>query len=205
MGKSRPRRHPHALVQGGFSLVEGLISALLLLVSTVAILGVFNYSLQSLRRSSNRDDLSAAISADVAAIELMNDNYACDITTGLCNSINSEQAGPTKYTYAPGSADSGWLTFKQLCDTPTTSTTPGLSTALIAEINQTATIFASSNGQSLSIPRSAKPHPDNNKPDTLPNSSQAIYPRHQYLVEWIPPQGSKRLLLLTPTVANWCP
>lgn len=193
------------MLDGGFSIVEGLISALLLLASTVAIMGVFNYSLQSLRRSSDRDDISAAISTDVAAIERMNDHYACDINSGLCNTNDNQETAPTKYNYAPGRSDSGWPSFKQLCNTPTTPNTPGLSTALIAKINQTTSISATSSGQVLAIPRSAKPHPDNNKPDTLANGSQVIYPRHQYLVEWIPPQGAKRLLLLTPTVANWCP
>lgn len=199
-----PRLQQFCQPDAGFSLVEVVISALLLLVSTVAVMSVFDYSILSLRRSSDRDAIAAAISADVAAIERMNDRYSCSIATGACSDDESIPM-PTKYTYAPGRTAAGWLPFKQLCDTPTTQAGNGLATALIAKINQTSAITTSSNGRDLVIPRSAKPHPDNNKADPLPDGTTIVYPRHLYIVEWAPAQGPRRELVLTPTVANWCP
>ncbi len=205
MPPSTPPRLQQSLQHdAGFSIVEVVISSLLLLVSTVAIMSIFDYSILSLRRSSDRNAIAAAISADVAAIERMNDRYSCSTSTGECSADDTLPA-PTKYTYAPGQTADGWLTFKQLCETPTTQGSAGLATAMITKINQTTSISASSNGRSLTIPRSAKPHPDNNKADVLTVNTTVVYPRHLYIVEWIPPQGPRRELVLTPTVANWCP
>jgi type II secretory pathway pseudopilin PulG len=204
MPLTSPQRQDRSHSEAGFSIVEVVVSALLLLVSTVAILSVFDYSIFSLRRSSDRDAIAAAISADLASIERMNDRYSCSNSTGACSDDDSKP-NPTKYNYAPGRKDAGWLNFKQLCDTPTTTGSSGLSTALIEKINQTAAITVTTNGLPITISRSAKPHPDNNKADGLPNGTTIVYPRHLYIVEWLPPQGPKRELVLTPTVTNWCP
>jgi len=202
MPSSLIRIHKSAQIDAGFSLVEVVISALLLLASTVAIASIFDFSILSLRRSSERDAVAAAISADMAAIKLLNEHYTCDSESGSCNYDESQQIMPSKHNYAPGKSDAGWATFKQLCDTPTTSASTGISSALITNISQVSAISTPINGQVIPIPRSVKPHPDNNKPEPDTN---VIYPRHLYIVEWSLPQGSKRELVLTPTVANWCP
>ncbi len=202
MPSSLIRIHKSDQIDAGFSLVEVVISALLLLASTVAIASIFDFSILSLRRSSERDAVAAAISADMAAIELLNEYYTCDSGSGTCNYDESQQTMPSKHNYAPGKSDTGWATFKQLCDTPTTSASTGISSALITKLSQVSAISTPINGQVIPIPRSVKPHPDNNKPEPDTN---VIYPRHLYIVEWSPPQGSKRELVLTPTVANWCP
>jgi hypothetical protein len=205
MQTSTPLLDHHLRHDSGFSIVEAIVSALLLVLSTAAIISIFDYSLLSLRRSGDRDTIAAAISADIATIERMNDRYSCDIASGTCSEDENKPANPTKFDYAPGLTDSGWPRFKELCNSPTTQASPGLATALIDKINQTSSITTTSNGRAIAILRTARPHPDNNKADTLEGGMQVVYPRHLYIVEWIPEQGPKRELVLTPTVANWCP
>ena len=103
MDWSRLRRHSPNNNGGGFSLVEVIVSVVLLAVSTVAIMSVFNSSISTMRSSTELDATAAAISADLAVIERMNDYYSCP--TGSCSVGNLSNAPPNKYEYAPSASD----------------------------------------------------------------------------------------------------
>jgi hypothetical protein len=183
----------------GFSIVEVTVSAAILTIATISVIGIFNSITYSLRQGSITDDIAAAISADAAEIESLNRNFTCK--TGVCE-LAVEQA-PTKFDYAPDSSNiDGTSLFKDIC----ISTDPAnnLLTNLLTQINQVSAITASNGLASVSIKRSARLHPDNFKPES---DTGKIYPKHLYIVEWSPPAGagSKRMLVLSPTVANWCP
>ncbi len=172
--------------EAGFSMVEAIVSAGLLTVSTVALIGVLNSSITSVKNINSRDEGFAAINADMANVQRMNDYYACIL--GSCSVADLGQPPPTKYTYAPSPSDAtAFTTFSNLCK----NIPSNLSQALLDRLGASTTITA--NGGSVAITRTATLHPGN-------GSNQ-----HLYIVEWIPPQGAKTQIVLAPTVSQWCP
>ncbi len=172
--------------EAGFSMVEAIVSAGLLTVSTVALMGVLNSTLTSVKNINSRDEGFVAINADMANVQRMNDYYTC--IAGNCSVSNLNQDPPTKYQYAPSPSDpTAFATFSNLCK----NTPSNLSQALVDTLGASTSITA--NGGSVDITRTATLHPGN-------GSNQ-----HLYIVEWIPPQGAKTQIVLAPTVSQWCP
>ena len=168
-------------------MVEAIVSAGLLTVSTVALMGVMNSSITSVKNLNSRDASFAAINADMAETQRLNDYYTC--AAGSCSVANLDDEPPDKYQYAPSPNQdlAAFSTFASLCK----NTPSKLSQALVNRLGDSTTITA--NGGSVAITRTARLHPDNGND------------RHLYIVEWIPPQGSKTQLILSPTVSQWCP
>lgn len=172
--------------EAGFSMVEAIVSAGLLAVSTVALMGALNSSIKSVKNINSRDEGFAAINADMANVQRMNDYYSC--IAGNCSVTNLNGDPPSKYEYAPASsAATAFTTFSNLCK----NIPSNLSQALLDRLGASTIITA--NGGSVAITRTATLHPGN-------GSNQ-----HLYIVEWIPPQGAKTQIVLAPTVSQWCP
>lgn len=186
MHPTRLHAKSHPAGAAGFSLVETIVSAGLLTVSTVALMSVLNSSITSVKNINSRDASFAAINADMAETQRLNDYYTC--VSGSCSVANLSSKPPDKYSYAPSPDDSAAFTaFAGLCkNTPT-----NLSQGLVDRLGASSTITA--NGDSVAIRRTARLHPDNGSN------------RHLYIVEWIPDQGAKTQLVLSPTVSQWCP
>ena len=167
--------------EAGFSLAEAIVSAGVLTVTSVALISVFTSSVESVKSINNRDAFTAAINADLAATQLLNDHYTC--LSGSCEVANLELPPPTKYQYAPDSNNSAaYPTFASLCkNTPT-----NLSQGLVNELGASTTITPN-------ITRTASLHPNNGSNG------------HLYIVEWSPPEGPKTQIILSPTVSQWCP
>lgn len=186
MHPARLHAKTHPANEAGFSIGEAIVSAGLLTVSTVAIMGVFNSSITSVNKINTRDASFAAINADMVQIQRINDYYTC--ATGSCSVADLGGTPPSKFEYAPRFEDSApFTTFAGLCK----NTPSNLSQALVDKLGASTTITA--NGGSVAITRTARLHPSNG-PD-----------RHLYIVEWIPPQGAKSQIILSPTVSRWCP
>lgn len=184
-----PPQHIHANASAhdaGFNLVELVVAAALMMATTIAIIGVFNTSIFSLRDSNSRDAMAAAISTDLSEIERLNDNYACP--SGDCS---VQSLAPTKYGYSPSTSDPGWANFEALCR----NTSENLTQNLVDAINQIPSPTAIAQGNNIVIQRTARLHPNNGSD------------RHLYIVEWTPPsqQGPPRQIVLSPSVAAWCP
>jgi len=182
MPSTRLNAKRHRTGEFGFSLAEAIISAGLLTVSSVALINVFTSSVESVKSINNRDAVSAAINADLAETQRLNDYYTC--LPGSCSIISLNQSPPDKYKYAPSpdDPDEAFEKFKLLCkNTPT-----NLSQSLVDELGANTTITPN-------ITRTAKLHPNNDS-----NS-------HLYIVEWSPPEGAKTQIILSPTVSQWCP
>ena len=171
----------HRAGEAGFSLAEAIVSAGVLTISSVALISVFTSSVESIKDINNRDTVSAAINADLAEIQRLNDYYTC--MSGSCEVANLELPPPTKYQYAPDSNNSAaYPTFASLCkNTPT-----NLSQGLVNELGASTTITPN-------ITRTASLHPNNGSNG------------HLYIVEWSPPEGPKTQIILSPTVSQWCP
>lgn len=187
----RPARLPwkiHRAAEAGFSLAEVVVSAGLLTVSSVALMSVLNSSISSVKSISSRDQIFAAVSADLARAEKLNDYFTC--FTGNCSVLDLDGPAPAKYQYAPSSNDQiNYNSFLTLCKNSPTN----LSTSLVATINQLPPITINNGGSPISINRTARLHPNNGSD------------RYFYIVEWSPPQGPKTQLILSPTVGQWCP
>ena len=163
-------------------MAEAVVSAGILTVSSVALISVFTSSVESVKNINNRDAISAAINADLAETQRLNDYYTC--LSGICEVANQELP-LTKYEYAPDNDpanSAAYSAFAALCkNTPT-----NLSQRLVDELGASKTIAPN-------ITRTAKLHPNNDS-----NS-------HLYIVEWSPPEGGKTQIILSPTVSQWCP
>ncbi|MFT5339650.1 MAG: hypothetical protein ACI9IO_001391 [Cyanobium sp.] len=181
MPSTRLNAKKHRNGEAGFSVAEAIVSAGLLTVSSVALISVFTSSVESVKSINNRDAVFAAINADLAETQRLNDYYTC--LTGSCSVTSLVGSPPTKYMYAPNPDNSvAYATFAALCkNTPT-----NLSQGLVDELGASTTITPN-------ITRTAKLHPNN-------DSSS-----HLYIVEWSPPEGAKTQIILSPTVSQWCP
>lgn len=185
-------KHKPANSDTGFSIVEIAVSAALLIITAIGVSSIFNRVTFSLQRSSANDAVASAISADLASIERLNNNYICK--AGTCGVTT---APPTKFDYAPDSSNQAAIaSFKDLCQSG------NISANLITLINQDPSVAIANSTAAISINRAAKPHPD--------NLNDSDYPRHLYIVEWkwkFPNSEKefKRMIILSPTVANWCP
>jgi type II secretory pathway pseudopilin PulG len=182
MPSTRLHTKTHRTGEKGFSLAEAIVSAGLLTVSSVALISVFNSSIESVKKISNRDAISTAINADLAKVQRLNDYYSC--FSGNCSVTSLAQSPPDKYYYAPSPTEKSedFETFKMLCKNTPTNLSQGLVDVLGA-----STIITPN------ITRIAKLHPNN-------DSSS-----HLYIVEWSPPEGTKTQIILSPTVSQWCP
>jgi hypothetical protein len=188
MRPSRLHAKTHSAGEAGFSIWEAIVSAGLLTVSTVAIMGVFNSSITSVNNINTRDASFAAINADMVEIQRLNDYYTC--APGSCGVADLGKEPPNEFEYAPdpdGVDSAAFSTFAALCK----NIPSNLSQALVDRLEASPTITA--NGGSITITRTARLHPDNGSD------------RHLYIVEWIPTQGAKTQIILSPTVSRWCP
>lgn len=182
MLSTRLNAKKHRTGEAGFSLAEAIVSAGLLTVSSVALISVFTSSVESVKSIYNRDAVSAAINADLAETQRLNDYYTC--FSGICEVANQELP-LTKYEYAPDNDpanSAAYSAFAALCkNTPT-----NLSQGLVDELGASTIITPN-------ITRTATLHPDNGSNG------------HLYIVEWSPPKGAKTQIILSPTVSHWCP
>lgn len=98
MPSTRLNAKKHRNGEAGFSLAEAIVSAGLLTVSSVALISVFTSSVESVKNISSRDAIAAAINADLAKTQRLNDDYTC--FPGSCSIISIDQSPPDKYDYA---------------------------------------------------------------------------------------------------------
>lgn len=176
----------HQASEAGFSLAEAVVSAGILTVSSVALISVFTSSVESVKNINSRDAISAAINADLAETQRLNDYYTC--LSGSCEVANLELPPPTKYDYAPSpNSFAAFTTFAGLCK----NTPSNLSQALVERLGSSTTIQPKNS--TIAITRTARLHPNNGSNG------------HLYIVEWIPPGGPTTQIILSPAVSQWCP
>lgn len=179
MRKHPPKIRNRARRTDGFSLVEMVIAAALMVIATIGGVAMFNYSITQNQSSRGKQEEQAAISEDLAAIQVANDRYSCSDPDACA--VSSSDPGEDSY-YAAGAAPSA--TFNAACLDGT------LIDNLITAINAQSAPSAFS---PLGISRSVAKTP----------SSAANY--HRYTVTWSKGSTPLRQMTLVPTVAGWCP
>lgn len=167
----------------GFSLVEMMIAAVLMLIATAGSVVLFNYSISQNRNSRGKQEEQSAISEDLANIQTMNDRYTCS-TPSSC-SVTSSDPGENSY-YASGTTPStGTGSFDAACQSG------DLINNLITAIDEKDEPTAFTR---LGITRTV----------AKTTGSPASYLR--YTVTWKNASNARlRQITLVPTVAGWCP
>lgn len=176
-------RAPNHQTQG-FSLIEVVVAAGLLIIVAVGSALLFVLSNRQTVSTRDREEQQSAISDDVAAIQRLNDRYSC---TAGANSCAVASYDPNEDQYYP-SGSSNNTTFNDLCKNG------GLITNLLTTINNTArpTSFTR-----LGITRNSA---------TAVSDPSGEPMTHRYTVTWVNSNAQQlRQVTLVPTVANWCP
>jgi len=173
------KRHPTTQTRG-FSLVEMMIAAVLMVIATIGTVSLFNYGISQNSSSRGKQEEQSAISEDVADIQRINDRYTCSNEQACA--VSSSDPGENSY-YPTGPNPSS--PFNAACLDGT------LLNNLISTITTTATPSAFTR---LGITRSV----------STSASSDGRYNR--YTVTWRNRAGTRlRQITLVPTVAGWCP
>ncbi len=176
----------------GFSLIEMIQAAAILLMVAGAAATVVIRTSSITRATQLRYALEATVDADVAVIQQLNDRYACANAAGTC-AVASGQVDRNSY-FPPRSGvdddhnnlDDGTQAFELKCLSPTALVSP-----LVAVINA----LPNPNG----LTRSAAV-------DSVPSSGTALA-YHRYTVTYTATASGEvmRQLTLTPTTVAWCP
>ena len=172
----------------GFSLVEIMISTVILAMVSAGSLGMFTVTTRQTTISRLLQEEEFAIRMDLASIQNMNDRFTC--YSGTCQ-IDTVGAAPGQAEYYPDNA-LALVKFNDLCSNSALLVVPSVSygSGLVTLINATA---RPTELVSLGITRTVTVDA------TSPTASR-------YTVTWNSSDGSLlRQINLTPTAAAWCP
>jgi len=191
----------------GFTLVEILIAAVVMVLSTIGSTLLFNQATRQGLSGNLRLQDQLAISRDLAAIFEVNERYNCDLS-GCAVSLGPVVPGtelealPDQDAYAPADVDAslgGGSSFRALCQR-------GLLMPLLSALETTGDIRRDASTGAITlvgtgVQRSVSLLDATGSGTTL----QSVAP-HRYRIDWR--DGDGRLLRqvqLVPTVAAWCP
>lgn len=168
----------HKSSSAGFSLVELLIAAVLMVISSIGGTALFNNATRQANAIHNTLQQQFTIANDLAAVLELNDRYVCTDTN--C-SIKREGNAPNQNEYISPSAADANSPFRSLCNSDLTA-------KLVEAINTSAKV--------------AGPNVERLATDDNPS-----LPPHHYLVTWTSKTNGRvlRQVQLIPTVAAWCP
>jgi prepilin-type N-terminal cleavage/methylation domain-containing protein len=176
----------------GFSLIEMIQAAAILLMVAGAAATVVIRTGSMTRATQERYAREAAVDAEVAVIQKLNDRYTCANATATC-AVATTQVDRNGY-FPPRSGvdadrnnlDDGTQAFELKCLSPT---------ALVAPLVDVINALPDPND----LHRSAEV-------DTVPSSGTALA-YHRYTVTYKANASGEvmRQLTLTPTTVAWCP
>ena len=183
--RAQPQRN------SGFSLVELLVAAVLMAISSMGGTYLFNQATSQARAIRQTLEQQFAINNELAVIRDHNDLYSC--ASGSC-SVQTGVNPPNQNQYVPANPDdpAHTPTFRQLCAS-------GLSNVLIDHINSTA-VPQLTGGNDVS--RNASLDPASSA--VVNGTNKSVRP-HRYLVTWSAGGRQVRQVQLIPTVVAWCP
>lgn len=191
----------------GFTLVELLIAAVVMVLSTIGSAVMFNQATRQGLSGNLRLEEQLAISRDLAAILEINERYSC--ASGPCSvTLNAVQPGealpppPDQGGYAPADVDAtptGGRSFRALC-------AQGLLTNLLAALQTTGEIDGEATpGRTILVGTSVQRTVSLLEAGGSGTATESL-PPHRYRVDWRDADGRLlRQVQLIPTVAAWCP
>lgn len=192
----------------GFTLVEVLMAAVVMLLSSIGGTALFNQATRQAGDIQMRVQQQFAVSRDLASVLESNERYACHsfATSQSCSdSLNVAAATPPpdQDHYAPADIDAPEpedpddpdppATFRGVCAS-------GLLTDLLSFLQVDNEAHTSATLAGTGVTRDVDLDPASKGADGL------SIPPHRYIVTW--KDGQSRVLRqvqLSPTVAAWCP
>jgi prepilin-type N-terminal cleavage/methylation domain-containing protein len=166
----------------GFSLVELLVAAVVMVLSSIGGGALFNSATRQVNTIHQSLTQQFSISNDLATVLELNDRYSC--ASGTCSaSLGGDP--PDQSSYVPDDPDdpAHSPTFRQLCGA-------GLANGLVNQVNATAVVAGPN------VTRVASLEPAGSTSSATP---------HRYRVRWSSNGRTLRQVELIPTVAAWCP
>ena len=166
----------------GFSLVELLVAAVVMVLSSIGGGALFNSATRQVNTIHESLTQQFSISNDLATVLELNDRYSC--ASGTCSaSLGGDP--PNQSSYVPDDPDdpAHSPTFRQLCGA-------GLANGLVNQVNATAVVAGPN------VTRVASLEPAGSTSSATP---------HRYRVRWSSNGRTLRQVELIPTVAAWCP
>ena len=170
----------------GFSLVEALISVVILGIAVSAGATIFNITTSETRRGRGLNEEQSAIAADVANLYSISERYACSLsaTNSPSCSVSNTNTIPNQFTYVSSSlanAGKGAL-LTNFCNLTSTS---NILTALETTLRDTANL-AEGTGVTRDV-------------SLTPNSNGLIRIRYLRATQII------YTTLINPPIVRWCP
>lgn len=184
--------------QHGFTLIESLVSAVLLVIGATAAFTLFTTSQEIFRQSRLKDSDQVAISEDLARVERLNRRFTC--IQGNCELMPNSASDPNELQYTPAYEPIGqyppsqafndkMTIFTGLCST-SAGTASGLATGFIAAAATELGPMGGGLDRVFDVSAAAQETPP------TPHAYDVIYRRNNVVV---------RRARLVPTVAAWCP
>jgi type II secretory pathway pseudopilin PulG len=190
-----PRRSRGA---AGFSLVELMVSSVLLVLALTGTSVLFVESNRSSAAAETRYRQQALVDTDLARVRRLNDRYSC--STGSCTSLGSLELGkhdffpPPVSNAANGNSSAGQL-FEALCNST------GLITQLVADIGAPPAALTGT-GITYSIDTA------NQGQQTVSEfGTNVVRNLHRYTITYTSTASGEllRRVTLVPTTVAWCP
>ncbi|MCP9935017.1 prepilin-type N-terminal cleavage/methylation domain-containing protein [Cyanobium sp. Candia 9D4] len=182
----------------GFSLVELMVSSVLLVLALTGTSVLFVESNRSSAAAETRYRQQALVDTDLARVRRLNDRYTC--STGSCTSLGSVELGkhdffpPPVSTAANGNSSAGQL-FEALCNST------GLITQLVADIGAPPAALTGA-GITYSIDTA------NQGQQTVSEfGTNVVRNLHRYTITYTNGTSGEllRRVTLVPTTVAWCP
>ena len=190
-----PHRRRHG---AGFSLVELMVSSVLLVLALTGTSVLFVESNRSSAAAETRYRKQALVDTDLARVRRLNDRYTC--SSGTCTSLGSAELGkndffpPPTSTAADGNSSAGQL-FEALCNST------GLISQLVSDIGAPPSTLTAG-GITYSIDTA------NQGQQTVSEfGTNVVRNLHRYTITYTNSSSGEllRRVTLVPTTVAWCP
>ena len=185
-------------LDAGFSITEGVVSVFIL--TTIVAIGasLFTVSIKNTDNIQLRRDQQDAIERDLARVYAYNDNYSCPTTSSCGTSITN----PDEDQYVPEFSDSTLSWFQEKCGIASDgseSLSPTADKIFSNDVVTGVNALDQTDLGLLGISRSAI-----QKLNGMPSngSDNSIF---SYQVSYSVGGLAIRSVVLTPTIAAWCP
>ncbi len=182
----------------GFTLVELLISSVLLVVALTGTSVLFMESNRSSAAASSRYNQQALVDTDLARVRRLNDRYTC--VSGTCTSLGTVELGkndffPTPTSTALDGNSAAGDAFEALCNSTS------LISPLVREIGATPAVLTAA-GITYAIDT------DNQGQQTISEFGiNVVRNLHRYTITYSDGSSGEllRRVTLVPTTVSWCP
>lgn len=184
----------HQFAEAGISLVELLVSLVILVVASTTAFSLFNISIDLSKKANKSNARQAAVETDLSAILATAERYICDLTTGstiaTC-SISTSSSLPGKYDYISSrlASKDSIASLQALCRYDSSSADTPLSTTLKSIIDE---LDSPLNFENLGITRQ-------------PAVTTTDHGGNSLIVRWSDGTNLLYQTILTPPVSGWCP